>query len=95
MSTVTAYKIRLPRTFWEDHSWARELPGGTLVKRLAKHVDIEATQDELSEIESDARYYANVYKMERADFCTIGFARSAQATLDAIYRLFPEWEVSA
>ena len=91
MPTDTIYKVRLPRTFWQDHTWARELPGGTLVKRLANHVDVEATVDDLIELESDARYYRKLRKLEGNDFCTLGFARSAQATLDAIYNLFPEW----
>lgn len=86
MTTETTLTIRLPKTFWEDHT-NRDLPGGKLIKSLATKVDIEATRDELVELASDADYYYESFRDEGSGFCTIGLARSAKATLDAINRL--------
>jgi hypothetical protein len=51
-------KLRLPRKFYEDHE-ERDLPSGTVLSRTQKRVLIEADQDTVDEILSDAKYYSN------------------------------------
>ena len=52
-------EIRLPKKFYEDHTYTRELPGGEVVRELAKVVYVRLTPCEIDEILDDANYWAD------------------------------------
>jgi len=75
------HQIWLPLTFFEDHE-GRDLPSGTVIKRAARKVLVQCSDDELSEIESDAKYYADLCGPDGEGL--EGIRRSAKATVEAI-----------
>lgn len=75
-------KVTLPATFWTDHV-DRDLPCGAIVSSNGRSVTVECTPAELSELESDARYYASSGGPDMVDR---SITRSAKATIAAIER---------
>lgn len=73
-------KITLPRVFWLDHT-ERDLPSGELIRRSVASVVVEVTEDELREIESDARFYSDA---NGPDGCPRSIIESAKRTVAAI-----------
>jgi hypothetical protein len=51
-------RLRLPPAFYDDHV-SRDLPSGVEIRRTSRYVEIEAEDDDLAEIYSDASYYAD------------------------------------
>ena len=76
----TTITVQLPPRFYDDHV-DRDLPGGTVVKRTKRLVTVEATEAELAEILSDARYYSEPGGPGDYD---LGIKSSAQATVRRI-----------
>jgi hypothetical protein len=75
------HSIRLPWRFYRDHE-ERALPSGVVVKQSAAHVLVACTDDELAEIESDARFYADEHGPDGEGLS--GIKSSARATIRAI-----------
>lgn len=73
---------KLPPAFYFDHV-RRDLPGGTIVKQANSYVVVELTDDECSELLSDAKFYAEAGVQEFGFECA-GLVRSAKATVKAL-----------
>ena len=86
---MTTTTVRLPSIFWNDHD-SRDLPGGTLIRESKRFVYLEVTPDELDEIESDAKYYADemieTAKYERDDWL-LSICGSARSTVQVIKKI--------
>jgi hypothetical protein len=83
MSTVT---VKIPPAFYDDHV-ARDLPAGTETHRTKKVVTVDLDADELAELVSDAKHYAD----SAADFWEDhrGLVISARATLKVLANVTP------
>jgi hypothetical protein len=75
--TVT---VAVPPRFYDDHV-ARDLPGGTVVKRTARLVHVELDRAGYDELLADARYYAGDAMTEFAGDGGLGLVGSARATV--------------
>ena len=58
IGSMRRHRLELPRRFFEDHE-ERELPSGEVAKRKSKTVVVDLNDEELDEVDSDARYYAD------------------------------------
>lgn len=81
-SGASTREIWLPAKFWNDHA-DRELPAGELVREAGSRVLVKVTCDELSEIRSDASYYADPAGPDDYEG-RAAMVRSAKATVRAI-----------
>lgn len=84
-STVT---VRLPPVFYDDHI-GRDLPGGTVLNRGKKFVDVELTAEEYAEMLSDARFYVEEGAAGAFDPSMRGLLTSARATLKKLESVSP------
>jgi hypothetical protein len=55
---VPTRTITISALFWQDHLW-RDLPSGRLIRLTKNRATIAVNDEHLSEIESDADYYAS------------------------------------
>lgn len=74
-------EIWLPPRFYQDHE-DRDLPSGTVLRRTARKVLVRCSDEELAEIEDDAKYYADANGPDGEGL--EGLKRSAKATIEAI-----------
>lgn len=84
--TAPTVTVDVPFTFHQDHV-SRDLPGGTVVKRLARTVRVELDRETYDELLSDADHYAGDAMSEwvAEDFANaMGVVRSARATVKAL-----------
>lgn len=77
---MTTY--RLPPAFYFDHI-GRDLPGGTIVRQTKTYVVVDLTDEDRSELLSDAQHYADLGVREFG-FEYAGLVRSAAATVRAL-----------
>lgn len=75
-----ANQYRLPRKFWNDHA-ERGLPAGNYITESGNIVWITASDDEINEILSDAKFYSDRWG---PDCIEPSLKRSAIATVKAI-----------
>lgn len=68
----------IPPAFYWDHVY-RDLPGGIVIKETKRYVRVQLTDEERSEILSDARHYASPSMGYAADYP--GLVSSARATI--------------
>lgn len=81
--TTTTVIIDVPQRFHDDHT-GRDLPGGRLLKTLARTYRVELDQEEFEELLSDARHYAGDAMSEwvSEDFAfAMAVVQSARATV--------------
>lgn len=83
MQQSATQRVKVPPTFYLDHV-SRDLPSGQIIKITKSYVEVEVTPEELAEILSDARHYADKYNGYAADYP--GLVASAKATIRAIER---------
>jgi hypothetical protein len=58
--TYPVVRVRISRLFWEDHTYNRDLPGGVLVRQMARLVEVDLTRWEALAIWSDAEYWSEI-----------------------------------
>lgn len=77
--------IKITKCFYEDHV-ARDLPAPAIVRETKAHYFIDANSEHLSELLSDAAFYADPWSYPDAEFGSwlAGLVRSAKATERAI-----------
>jgi|FLYL01.1.fsa_nt_gi hypothetical protein len=80
-------ELRLPPAFIIDHIDRDLLRSDAVVKETRTYVVVALTDDELAELLSDARHYADPVNGYSSDPLFRGLARSAAATVRAIDRL--------
>lgn len=73
--------VRLPRAFYWDHV-SRDLPSGLVVRDCQKHVVVEITEEDWTELRSDAEHYA--HSMADGGFDDAGLCQSAFWTVVAL-----------
>lgn len=73
--------IRIPRRFYDDHC-DRDLEAPAVIRSTKQHYFIDAHDPHLSELASDAEFYAA--EMDHDGGFLSGLIRSATATADAI-----------
>lgn len=83
LSPMETTTYTLPLTFVLD-SLSRDLNIGTLISSNKKHAKVEATEEQINELLSDAEYYASEAKYLGADFRSI--CQSAKSTVAAILK---------
>ena len=74
-----------PRTFWHDHEYRGLADDVEVVKILARKVRVRLTDEQLSELRSDAAFYASEFRSDEEPYLR-GLAASAAATVRAIDR---------
>lgn len=79
--TAPTVTVDVPAVFHQDHC-ARDLPGGTVVKRLSRTVRIALDREEYDELLSDAEHYAGYAMDEWTE--GLGVRLSARATVKAL-----------
>ena len=91
MTTTNTVTVDLPTRFYQDHA-GRDLPSGTVVKRLAKTTRVELDREAYDDLLSDARHYAGgaMDDMYADNFALasalIGSARATVRRLQAVPR---------
>lgn len=73
--------IRIPKRFFVDH-WERDLPTPKILKETSSHYYIDAKDEALDELISDAKHYAD----PRATDAEQWLRNSASALLKALGR---------
>ena len=84
-ATVT---LELPARFYDDHA-DRDLPAGTLLKRLHKRVIVELDAAAYGELLNDADHYSD--NQHFADPHLFGLTRSAAATAARLRAIETPW----
>lgn len=82
MSEATV-RVDVPSRFYEDHV-GRDLPSGSVVKRLSRTVRVDLDREGFDDLLSDAEHYASgaMDDMYADDFASAsGLIRSAAATV--------------
>ena len=77
--------IKITKTFFQDHV-IRDLPAPPVIKETKSHIWIDATSVHLSDLLSDADFYADPHSYGDADFGSSlsALVKSAKATKRAI-----------
>lgn len=77
--------IKITKCFYQDHV-ERDLPAPAIVRETKRHYFIDAKSEHLSELLSDAEYYADPFNYSHAEFGSwlAALVRSARATERAI-----------
>lgn len=77
--------IKITKCFYQDHV-ERDLPAPAIVRETKRHYFIDANSEHLSELLSDAEYYADPFNYAHAEFGSwlAALVRSARATERAI-----------
>jgi hypothetical protein len=75
--------VKLPPRFYEDHV-SRDLPAGRVVRSTQRHVYVELDRAAHDELESDARFYAEMGSEGAFEPGLSGIVASARATLRAL-----------
>ena len=77
--------IKITKKFFEDHIM-RDLPAPSVIKATKSHIWIDATSEHLSDLLSDADFYADPWSFGDADFGSdlSALVKSAKATKRAI-----------
>ncbi len=77
--------IKITKKFFEDHIM-RDLPAPPVIKETKSHIWIDATSEHLSELLSDADFYADPLSYADAEFGSdlSALVKSAKATKLAI-----------
>lgn len=75
--------IRVPRKFFDDHV-ERDLPSPKILRETKNHYFIPKNDEAVSELLSDADYYAEMRRLGGLEPGLGGLAMSAEATARAI-----------
>lgn len=75
--------VKLPKTFWIDHTGRDCSPTAVVVKELRKHVVVTLDSDAIEDLTSDADYFiSDVFPEDCEQY--VGMRASAIATLQAL-----------
>ena len=84
------HTLKVPPRFWDDHYERCADHDGSRneVRRTTKYVEVELDDDALTDLGSDAEYYANPYGPDVEDVYGAALKRSAKATWERVKPLY-------
>ena len=83
--------VRIPKRFYEDHV-GRDLPAGTIVRELAKHLVVQLDHEAFAELLDDAVFYGEPETQRDMGPEYAGLCSSARATAAALLRVDTPWK---